>query len=161
LNSVVLMIGERKNELGGSVYYSLYDEMGANVPKPNLEEVKNQIFALTDCIDGGLVLSCHDISDGGVASALAEMTFGNDIGCDINIDSNLLNEKLLWSETGGFILEISLENVDGIKTIFSHVELDIYEIGKTIGNLIQINNVVGLTVNKAKEAWTNGLREKL
>ena len=161
LDSVVLMIGERKNELGGSVYYSLYDEMGANVPKPNLEEVKNQIFALTDCIDGGLVLSCHDISDGGVASTLAEMTFGNDIGCDINIDSNLLNEKLLWSETGGFILEISLENIDGIKTIFSHVELDVYEIGKTIGNLIQINNVVGLTVNKAKEAWTNGLREKL
>ena len=161
LDSVVLMIGERKNELGGSVYYSLYDEMGANVPKPNLDEVKNQIFALTDCIDDGLVLSCHDISDGGVASTLAEMTFGNDIGCDINIDSNLLNEKLLWSETGGFILEISLENVDGIKTIFSHVELDVYEIGKTIGNLIQINNVVGLTVNKAKEAWTNGLREKL
>ena len=161
LDSVVLMIGERKNELGGSVYYSLYDEMGANVPKPNLEEVKNQIFALTDCIDDGLVLSCHDISDGGVASTLAEMTFGNDIGCDINIDSNLLNEKLLWSETGGFILEISLENVDKIKTIFSHVELDVYEIGKTIGNLIQINNVVGLTVNKAKEAWTNGLREKL
>jgi len=161
LDSVVLMIGERKNELGGSVYYSLYDEMGANVPKPNLEEVKNQIFALTDCIDDGLVLSCHDISDGGVASTLAEMTFGNDIGCDINIDSNLLNEKLLWSETGGFILEISLENVDGIKTIFSHVELDVYEIGKTVGNLIQINNVVGLTVNKAKEAWTNGLREKL
>ena len=161
LDSVVLMIGERKNELGGSVYYSLYDEMGANVPKPNLEEVKNQIFALTDCIDDGLVLSCHDISDGGVASTLAEMTFGNDIGCDINIDSNLLNEKLLWSETGGFILEISLANVDGIKTIFSHVELDVYEIGKTVGNLIQINNVVGLTVNKAKEAWTNGLREKL
>ena len=161
LDSVVLMIGERKNELGGSVYYSLYDEMGANVPKPNLEEVKNQIFALTDCIDDGLVLSCHDISDGGVASTLAEMTFGNDIGCDINIDSNLLNEKLLWSETGGFILEISLENVDGIKIIFSYVELDVYEIGKTIGNLIQINNVVGLTVNKAKEAWTNGLREKL
>jgi len=161
LDSVVLMIGERKNELGGSVYYSLYDEMGANVPKPNLDEVKNQIFALTDCIDDGLVLSCHDISDGGVASTLAEMTFGNDIGCDINIDSNLLNEKLLWSETGGFILEISLANVDGIKTIFSHVELDVYEIGKTVGNLIQINNVVGLTVNKAKEAWTNGLREKL
>ena len=161
LDSVVLMIGERKNELGGSVYYSLYNKMGANVPKPNLEEVKNQIFALTDCIDGGLVLSCHDIADGGIASALAEMTFGNDIGCDINIDSNLLNQKLLWSETGGFILEISLENLDEINTIFSHVELDVYEIGKTIGNLIQINNVIGLTVNKAKESWTNGLREKL
>jgi phosphoribosylformylglycinamidine synthase len=160
-NSILLMIGERKNELGGSVYYSLFEELGANIPKPNLEEVKNQIFALTDCIDDKLVLSCHDISDGGIASAIAEMTFGNRIGCEINIDSKLSNQQLLFSETGGFILEISLENVDGIKIIFSHVELDVYEIGKTIGNLIQINNVVGLTVNKAKEAWTNGLREKL
>jgi len=54
-DSVILLIGERKNELGGSVYYSLKNELGANVPKPNFEEVKNQIFALTDCIDDGLV----------------------------------------------------------------------------------------------------------
>ena len=84
-DSAILMIGERKNELGGSVYYSLYNELGANVPKPNFEEVKNQIFALTDCIDDGLVSSCHDIADGGLASALAEMTFGNGIGCNVKI----------------------------------------------------------------------------
>jgi phosphoribosylformylglycinamidine synthase len=37
-DSAILMIGERKNELGGSVYYSLYNELGANVPKPNLKK---------------------------------------------------------------------------------------------------------------------------
>ena len=78
-NSVLIMVGERKDELGGSVYYSISGELGANVPQPDLEEVKNQIFALTDCIDNEFVLSCHDIADGGVASrcltASAELPF--------------------------------------------------------------------------------------
>ena len=157
-DSVLLMIGDRKNELGGSVYYSLFDELGANVPKPNFEEVKNQIFALTDCIDDKLVLSCHDISDGGIASALAEMTFGNGIGCGVNIESDLSADKFLFSETGGFILEVRSENLDGIKSVFSNVGLDVFEIGSTGGQSIEINGVVGLAVNEAKEAWTNGLR---
>ena len=157
-DSVLFMIGDRKNELGGSVYYSLFDELGANVPKPNFEEVKNQIFALTDCIDDKLVLSCHDISDGGIASALAEMTFGNGIGCNVNIESDHSADKFLFSETGGFILEVRSENLDGIKSVFSNVGLDVFEIGSTGGQSIEINSVVGLAVNKAKEAWTNGLR---
>ena len=60
--SAILMIGERKNELGGSVYYSLYNELGSNLPRPDLIEIKNQIFAITDCIDEKLFLSCHDIA---------------------------------------------------------------------------------------------------
>nr|MCS5651138.1 AIR synthase related protein [Candidatus Neomarinimicrobiota bacterium] len=161
VDSVLMMIGERKNELGGSVYYSLHNELGANIPKPGLEEVKNQIFALADCIDDGLVLSCHDISDGGVASALAELTFGNGIGCNVNTDGELPNNQLLFSETGGFIVEVSSENVKAIITKFLEYGLDIFEIGKTGGTSIQMNNIIDISVNETKEAWTNGLREKL
>ena len=160
-DSVLIMVGERKDELGGSVYYSIYGELGANVPQPDLEEVKNQIFALTDCIDNEFVLSCHDIADGGVASTLAEMTFGNGIGCDITIDSDLRTDKILFSETGGFLLEVLPENVDLVVSNFSKYELDIFQIGTTGGNTIQINNVVDLIVSDAKKTWTNGLREKL
>ena len=160
-DSIILMVGERKDELGGSVYYSVFDQLGANIPKPNLEEMKNQIFALTDCIDDGLVLSCHDISDGGVASALSEMTIGNGIGCDVNIDSNLQTDKILFSETGGFVLEVSSENVSAISTTFSKYELDVFHIGNTGGIMIQLNSVLDMYVFDAKEAWTNGLREKL
>ena len=160
-NSVLIMVGERKDELGGSVYYSISGELGANVPQPDLEEVKNQIFALTDCIDNEFVLSCHDIADGGVASTLAEMTFGNGIGCDITIDSDLRTDKILFSETGGFLLEVLPENVDLVVSNFSKYELDIFQIGTTGGNTIQINNVVDLIVSDAKKTWTNGLREKL
>jgi len=159
--SALLMVGERKNELGGSVYYSLFNELGANVPKPNLQEVKNQIFALTDCIDDGLVLSCHDIADGGLASALAEMTFGNGIGCNVKIESNLSVDKFLFSETGGFIVEVSLENINSAIPLFANYGLDIFDIGTTSGDLIDINGAVNLPVGETKEAWTNGLREKL
>jgi len=160
-DSVILLIGERKNELGGSVYYSLKNELGANVPKPNFKEVKNQIFALTDCIDGGLVLSCHDIADGGVASALAEMTFKNSIGCNVNIESDLSPDKILFSETGGFILEVLPKNIDTIKSVFLNYELDVFEIGSTGGESIQINGITDISVSETKKAWTNGLREKL
>ena len=160
-DSILIMAGKRRDELGGSVFYSLHDELGANVPQPNLEEVKNQIFALTDCINEDLVLSCHDIADGGVASTLAEMTFGNGIGCDITIDSDLPTDKILFSETGGFVLEISPENADAVLSNFSKYESNVFQIGTTGSNTIQINRVVDIVVSDAKETWANGLREKL
>ncbi len=160
-DSVLLMIGERKDELGGSVYYSLHDELGANMPKPDFEEVKNQIFPLTDCIDDGLVLSCHDIADGGIASAISEMTFGNGIGCNVKIENDLSTDKILFSETGGFVLEASPENVESVQSLFSQHGLDAIQIGSTGGDKIQLNGVVDILVSEAKEAWTNGLRNKL
>ena len=160
-DSVILMVGDRKDELGGSVYYSLFNELGSNLPKPDLEEVKHQIFALTDCIDDGLVLSCHDIADGGVASALAEMTFGNSIGCNVKIESDLSPDKILFSETGGFILEILPKNINALKSVFSNYGLDVFEIGSTGGRSIEINGIANISVNEAKDMWTNGLRKLL
>ncbi len=160
-NSVILMVGVRKDELGGSVYYSLFNELGSNLPKPDLEEVKHQIFALTDCIDDGLVLSCHDIADGGVASALAEMTFGNSIGCNVKIESDLSPDKIMFSETGGFILEILPKNINALKSVFSNYGLDVFEIGSTGGRSIEINGIANISVNEAKDMWTNGLRKLL
>jgi phosphoribosylformylglycinamidine synthase len=160
-DSVILMIGERKDELGGSVYYSLYDKLGAQVPKPNLDEVKNQIFAITDCIDRKLLLSCHDIADGGIASALAEMTFHNNIGCKVNIESNLSPTKILFSETGGFVAETSWKNVKKVQSKFSSYGLDAYEIGTTGGESININEILDSLVVNVRKAWMNGLRDKL
>ena len=161
-DSVILMAGERRDELGGSVYYSLYDELGANVPEPDFEDVKNQIYALTDCIDDCLILSCHDIADGGAASALAEMTFGNGIGCDVEIETDLSLDKILFSETGGFILEVSTHNVTRVREGFSEYGQTIFNIGKTnFSNSIKLNRVINLDLDKAKDAWDDGLRQKL
>ena len=161
-DSVLLMIGERKDELGGSVYYSLYNELGVNLPKPDLEEVKNQIFGLTSCIEETLILSCHDIADGGIASAIAEMTFGNGIGCDIEINGDMSAHKILFSETGGFVLEVSINNVGAIRSTFSHYGIELIKIGSTNNSRsMTLNSIINLSVQKAQDAWTKGLREKL
>ena len=161
-DSIILMVGERKDELGGSVYYSLYNELGINLPMPDLKEVKNQIFALNNCIEKQLVLSCHDIADGGIASAVAEMTFGNEIGCDIKIINDLRTDKTLFSETGGFVLELSINNIEAAQSIFSNYGIELIKIGSTNNSGVMVfNNVIKLSVKKVKDAWTNGLREKL
>ncbi len=160
-NSKLLMIGKRKNELGGSIFYSLHNELGANIPKPNLEEVKNQIFAITDCIDQGLITSCHDIADGGIATALSEMTFENFIGCKVNIKSNMSIEKILFTETGGFIIEVKEKNISSTQSIFKRYNIEVFKIGITEGKRIKINDNVDVSIADAKNKWKNGLREKL
>jgi phosphoribosylformylglycinamidine synthase subunit PurL len=213
-DSNIIMIGQRKDECGGSVYYSMFDELGANVPKPNVEQAVKEINALTDCIELGLVNSCHDISDGGLAVCLAEMTFRHNIGCKIlnnmkaetgklplkgEVGSGFPNEasprqeglaaqadwgyesdettnsdtvvvataslpidKFLFSQTGGFVLEVSDENLDEVKSIFTKYKILTYNLGKTTSdNKIKIADVISLDLQEAKERWTNGLREKL
>ena len=161
-NSFIYLIGERKDELGGSAYYNLYDELGANVPKPDLEKVKNQIYALTDCIDSELILSCHDISDGGISCAIAEMTFANSIGCKVEIGGELPAETKLFSETGGFIIEVSKKNVTSLVRQFKKYGIDIIQIGSTNGtNTVIINNYINQSIDNLRNAWENGLRDKL
>ena len=160
-DSIILMIGERKNELGGSIYYSLYNEIGANIPKPSLEQTKNEIFGVTDLADKRLTRSCHDISDGGLVAAIAEMTFKNNIGCSVSIKSSMSPEKVFFSETGGFILEISPNNIKDVKSKLETSGVNAFEIGTTGGENISINQLINLPVSIAKNAWKNGLRNKI
>lgn len=161
IGSNIIMVGQRKNEMGGSAYFHLNNELGSNLPKPDLQEVKNQIYALTDCIDNDRVLSCHDISDGGIAVALAEMTFKNNIGCKVSIESNLRVDEILFSETGGFLLEASDENIDNITKCFSEYDLEVFVIGKTVKNNIMINDALNISIEQGRDAWENGLTNKL
>jgi phosphoribosylformylglycinamidine synthase len=161
-NSLILMIGKRKNELGGSLYYDLFDELGANVPKPDLNTVKGEIFSLTTCIDKKLILSCHDISDGGLSAALAEMTFENNIGCSVNYKTILKPEAFLFSETGGFILEIDSCYLKEVEKEFLINNIEIAVIGKTNkSKMIEINEEISINLIDVKSSWETGLREKL
>ena len=161
-DSVLIMIGDRKNELGGSVYYSLFDEIGANIPKPNMAELQNQINVIYGLINKNLILACHDISEGGIAVAISEMSFTNGVGGSINIESNSNNDVVLFSESGGFVIEIEKNNRDTICSIMDDGGVAWSDIGRTNNSgILHMNNVIELTINKAKFSWENGLRDKL
>ncbi len=161
-DSVLFLLGERKDECGGSVYYDLHGELGANVPQPDLKVVENHIFALTDAIQSGLILSAHDISDGGIVTTLAEMSFRNEIGVDVNIPGNLKTDKKLFGETGGFVIEVKKDVVQKVKEVFAKRQVELIEIGNTIQEKkIKMNKVIDVDLKEAKKAWTEGLRSKL
>ncbi len=160
--SVLIMVGNRKNELGGSVYYSLFNETGANIPKPNMVDLQNQIKVVYSLINKNQILACHDISEGGIAVTISEMSFANGIGGSINIESKLNNDRVLFSESGGFVIEIEKNNKDTICSIMDDEGVAWSDIGRTNDSgVLHMNNVVELTINKAKFSWENGLRDKL
>jgi phosphoribosylformylglycinamidine synthase II len=167
----IFLVGERKDELGGSVYYDLHNENGMNIPKVDFENEKSMIYAIIDCVEKGLLLSCHDISDGGMLGAISEMILGGgasgQIGADIGLDfSELRADKILFSESSGFVFEVKEGNIDNIVSIFDKYNLAIHKIGKTTGNKsLIINNknkkIIELPIEELKKAWTNGLSEAM
>ena len=171
IGSYLFLVGERKDELGGSAYYEVNDQIGGNLPKIDFEKEKNMIYAIIDCIDDGLLLSCHDISDGGMLTTISEMILGGEangkIGAEINLDSsNLRADKTLFSESSGFVFEVSEKNIKEVEGIFQKYNLELIELGKTIEAKSLIINkdnkkIINLPTEELKKAWTSGVVEAM
>jgi phosphoribosylformylglycinamidine synthase len=170
--SGLYLIGERKDELGGSAYYDINGELGANVPKVNFEKERNMIHSVVDIIEEGLALSCHDISEGGLAATVSEMILGGEAdgvtGAEIDLDalkSGLRTDKLLFSESSGFVLEIPEGKAGDAAEICKKNGLELVKIGKTSGKSLVLKNkaktVADVPIKELKEAWTSGLPEAM
>ncbi|HAT1940179.1 phosphoribosylformylglycinamidine synthase subunit PurL [Legionella pneumophila] len=161
-DSLLILIGERKDECGGSVYYQLHNQLGSNVPKPDLSLFNREIHAVSSAIQHGLVNAAHDVSEGGVAVALAEMSFKNSLGVAVQINGELSTDKLLFGETGGFILEIDKQHKAAFDKLITQYQVPYMVIGHTTEQpVLQMNSVINLPVEEARQAWENGLRERL
>jgi phosphoribosylformylglycinamidine synthase len=81
----VYVVGETLSELGGSEYYKLKGHVGRNVPKVRGVQAKKTFRAITQAIDLGLVKACHDLSEGGLGVAAAEMALAGGYGVELNL----------------------------------------------------------------------------
>ena len=114
----VYLVGLTHEELGGSQYYKMLGYTGNKVPKVNPFYGKRVISALTGAISAGCIASCHDCSDGGMAVALAEMSFAGSLGMRIQLGlhkkpsgQNMSESRiLLFSESNTrFVVEVKDE----------------------------------------------------
>ena len=80
---LVYIVGETRDELGGSHYYDLFGAIGNNVPKPDLKKAKVIFDTLTKVTSAGLIRAMHDCSDGGLGVASAEMAFSGGLGMEL------------------------------------------------------------------------------
>ena len=111
--NLLYIIGETFNELGGSEYYKLKGFLGASVPKVRGAKAKRTFKIVTKAIDEGLVKSCHDLSEGGLAVATAEMAFAGGLGLEIDLrgvsgKELTRNDFVLFSESNSrFLIEVA------------------------------------------------------
>ena len=84
--NALYLVGRTADELGGSSYYRRHGHLGANVPQPP-QQGMDILRALHRAMSTGLVRSCHDCSEGGLAVAAAEMCLAGGLGLDLNLES--------------------------------------------------------------------------
>ncbi len=82
---IVYLVGETKDEMGGSEYLALHGQLGVNVPRVDVRQARAIYEKLSAAIDKGLVASCHDCSDGGLGVALAESAFAGGFGMQLDV----------------------------------------------------------------------------
>jgi phosphoribosylformylglycinamidine synthase len=111
--SLIYILGNTFEEMGGSHYYGLSGILGNSVPKVNARKAKDLFDALSRATDKELVLSMHDCSEGGLAVALAEMAFAGDLGAEVFLGSvpyqgrQKRNDFVLFSQSNSrFIAEV-------------------------------------------------------
>ncbi len=163
--SYIYIVGETKPELGGSHYYKLLGYLGSSVPKVEPEKAKIGFQAITEAIDLGLIKACHDLSEGGLGVALAEMCFSGNLGAEIDLSkvptsTKMREDYILFSESNSrFLVEVSPEKAEEFEKVMKGSIFA--RIGKTTsGEMRVLNNgreVLSLEVEKLRESFTSGV----
>ncbi len=134
-SNLLFIVGETKNELGGSHYYKINGQLGANVPKVDLETAPKIAGRICTAIADSLIVTCHDCSEGGLAVALAEMAFAGGLGIEADIrglpksdDCTQTNTQLFSESNSRYIVELEPENYDAFASLC--LNLPFGQIGK-------------------------------
>jgi len=91
---IVYLVGETRRELGGSHLFALHDALGADVPRVDLQTARRTFEALHRTMRAGLVRACHDLSEGGLAVAAAELVLGSRCGLELRLGGVVRQEEL-------------------------------------------------------------------
>jgi phosphoribosylformylglycinamidine synthase len=159
----VYVLGETKHELGGSEYLALQDQIGATAPEVNVEEARNRYEKVYEAIQRGLIASCHDCSDGGLATALAETALAGNLGMDLNLHILGLEDPavVLFSESQSrLVVTVSEENIVAFEEIlgFTHVYL-VGQLTEAPDLTFRLNGrtIVQTKIDTVRDAWQRPL----
>jgi len=168
------LVGMTKNELAGSHFAMAEGLEGGEVPKVDAAMAKRTFAAVHYAIRCGRVRACHDLSEGGLAVAAAEMAFAGGLGLDIDITRVPSSPDatdpavLLFSESNTrFLCEVPLRYAEAFEKTFSGPEPSAQVPCRRIGTVIEIPHLqvraekallINADLNSLKEAWQKPLR---
>ena len=158
---VVMLIGDQTGEMGQSLYLREIEgrEDGAP-PRVDLEKERKHGDYLREMIEKGLVTAAHDVSDGGLGVALAEMAIAGNIGAEILLETSLPAHAALFAEDQAcYVITVKPDDVEMIRGFALAEDIPLHIIG-TIGHTdLKIDGWLTISVGKLKDVHANWLPE--
>ncbi len=162
---VIVLIGETKEEFGGSEYLKqIHGKVAGAPPALDLDEELKLIGVLLKSSERGIIKSAHDISEGGFAVAVSEccFTLKGPIGVEIDVPQSIRKDAVLFSETQGRVV-VSLENqnLSKLQEITEDNNLEMTILGRVSGTRLLIGDLIDIPIARAYEAWAQGFENIL
>ncbi len=152
---MILLIGKNGTHLGQSAFLrDCLNRIEGDAPLVDLdEEAKNGAF-VRGLIDDELLTASHDLSDGGLAVALAEMSIAGDLGATINVANDL--QTLFGEDQARYCITANSVSIDSILARASELNVTISQLGTVGGDSLVLGDAISLKVTDmraAHESW--------
>jgi phosphoribosylformylglycinamidine synthase len=156
--NVLYLIGETKDEMGGSHFNLVNGIEGGAVPTVDKDKAPKIFRALHQAIKQGLILSCHDLSEGGLAVAAAEMAFAGGVAVELQTGSTV---ELFSESNTRFLIEVADSSIAQMETIFG--ALSHQRVGRTTeGSAFRVQSgnqvLIQETLSVLKASWQRPLQ---
>ncbi|MEZ6055904.1 MAG: phosphoribosylformylglycinamidine synthase subunit PurL [Planctomycetaceae bacterium] len=160
--NVLYQIGATQGGFGGSHYSLIVGHPSTDVPRVDLEAAPQLFRDLHSAIIKGLLQSCHDLSEGGLAVSLAEMAFAGGLGLDVNLApfGKLDDAHVLFNEAPTrFAVEVAAADVSAFEQIFPHAHKlgTVTDTGRVVITSIEGNRLIDECLDDLKTCWQQPL----
>ena len=159
VDNIVLVIGKTEGHIDQSLFArNILDEKNGPPPEINLFNEKNNGETLLKLIDNNLVNSAHDVSLGGIITAVAKMCIEGKKGISIKKPKYLINEieYFFAEDQGRYILEISNKNLKKVIDILNKNAVHYDELGTINENELFIKDKTKVTIDElitSNKSW--------
>ena len=156
---IIYLIGTLQNDINSSEYLVRYHNVKLS-PTPHFE--LNEEYAIQDAVRGliknKMILSAHDISEGGLFVTLAESAFINNKGFDITTSGNIRKDAFLFGEgQSRVVVTVATEEADAFESHIKKGNTSFIKLGTVTDGDFKVNNVDWGKVEEWKEQYNNVL----
>lgn len=148
----IVLLGTTHEELSGSEWaHVVHGHLGGRPPAVNLANEHNLALALQDLV--GVATSAHDLSDGGLAQALAEAAMVSGVGARVALEGDAFVG--LFSESAArAVVTVPAERVEELMTIAARHGVPATELGTTGGGVLAVDGQFEVALDELRAAWT-------
>lgn len=154
-NDLIFLLGENRNELGGSEYLEVVHRLKCGLPPAlDLSLEKKIQYVCRKMIESGLLASSHDCSSGGIAVALSECCINSGLGAEIAFKTDIRSDCCLFGESQSrIIVSANPEKARKVIEVAKEGKIPFQLIGCVKGDCLRINHWIDLSVAQLRKAW--------